>query len=63
MLRAAVRAGAIGADLADALEFGLGLLAGFSGGDVLEAPITFSGGRARIGPVPIGPAPRIASRR
>ena len=60
MLRAAVRAGAIGGDLASALEFGLGLLAGFSGGDVLEAPITFSGGRARIGPVPIGRAPRIA---
>ena len=61
MLRAAERAGAVGEQLAGALEFGLGLLAGFSGGDTLEAPLTFRGGRASIGPIPIGRAPRIGS--
>jgi hypothetical protein len=62
MLRAAQAAGAIPAELASALEFGLGLLAGLGGGgDALAAPLSFSGGQARIGPIPIGPAPRIGS--
>lgn len=61
MLRAAMRAGALGREMAQALEFGLGLLAGFGGGDDLEAPVVFEDGYARIGPVPVGRAPRIAA--
>lgn len=60
MLRAAVAAGALDRDLADAIEAGLGLLALLSGdADTIEAPLSFSGGFARIGPVPLGPAPRL----
>ncbi len=62
MIRAAEAAGAIPAELASALEFGLGLLAGLGGnGDVIAAPLTFRDGRALIGPVAIGRAPRIGS--
>jgi hypothetical protein len=60
MLRAAVAAGALDRDLAQAIEAGLGLLALLSGdADTIEAPLSFGGGLARIGPVPLGPAPRL----
>jgi hypothetical protein len=60
MLRAAVAAGALERDLAEAIEAGLGLLAMLSGdADTIEAPLSFGGGLARIGPVPLGPAPRL----
>lgn len=61
MIRAAREAGALPGELASALEFGLGLLAGFGDDDVIEAPLSFSGGYARIGPIRIGRAPRIGS--
>jgi hypothetical protein len=60
MLRAAVDAGALPAELAGPLEFGLQLLAGLGGGDDIEAPLIFSEGRIRLGPITIGRAPRIA---
>ncbi|MEO0359510.1 MAG: DUF2125 domain-containing protein [Pseudomonadota bacterium] len=60
MLAAAVASGAVDRRLADALEAGLGFVAGLSGAeDRLDVSVTFSGGLARIGPVPIGPAPRM----
>jgi hypothetical protein len=60
MLRAAVAAGALDRDLAGTIEAGLGLLALLSGdADAIEAPLSFSGGSARIGPVPLGAAPRL----
>ena len=64
MLRAGVAAGALSADLGAALETGLGFLA-MLGGDqnAIEAPLTFSGGYARLGPVPLGRAPRLRAPR
>jgi hypothetical protein len=63
MLRAAVDAGALDRDLARLIEQGLGLIAALSGdGDAIEAPLSFSGGRMSVGPVPLGPAPRFATR-
>jgi hypothetical protein len=60
MLRAAVAAGALDRDLAAAIEAGLGLLALLSGdAESIEAPLSLGGGLARIGPVPLGPAPRL----
>jgi hypothetical protein len=60
ILRAAVAAGALHRDVASALEAGLGLIAALSGDrDTIEAPLSFSGGNARIGPVPVGRAPRL----
>lgn len=64
MLSAAVAAGAIGQTLADALQTGLGFVAGLSGkSDQLDVALTFRDGYARIGPVPIGPAPRLNAGR
>jgi hypothetical protein len=62
MLDVAVAAGAVSADMAGLIETGLGLLAALSGGDAIEAPLVFSGGVARLGPVPVGAAPRMVSR-
>ena len=46
-----------------AVRAGLGLLAGLSGdADTLSVPLTFGDGRTRLGPIPIGPAPRLAMR-
>ena len=42
---------------------GLGLIARLSGDrDALEVPLDFEGGVARLGPIPLGPAPRLAQR-
>lgn len=63
MLALSVEAGAIGADAARAAEFALGLLAGVSGGgESLDAPLSFSGRKTYLGPIPIGAAPRINLR-
>lgn len=64
MLRAGVAAGALSADLGAALETGLGFLA-MLGGDrnAIDAPLKFSGGYARLGPVPVGRAPRLRDPR
>lgn len=60
MLALAASSGAIPQGLADALETGLGFVAGLGGdGRTLTAPLTFDGGYAKLGPVPIGPAPRM----
>lgn len=60
MLDAAVEAGALDRTLAETLKTGLGFVARFSGSkDTLNVPLIFSGGLARIGPVPVGRAPRL----
>ena len=60
MLRAAAQSGAMERGLAQAVEAGLSLVAALSGGgETLEVPVSFSGGAARIGPVPVGRAPRL----
>jgi hypothetical protein len=64
MLRLAVASGAMDRDMAGLIEQGLGLLAALSGdGDAIEAPVRFSGGRAWIGPIPVGRAPRMLQRQ
>lgn len=63
MLDVAERAGALNPTLAGALRSGLGLIARLSGDrNALDAPLDFSGGLARLGPIPVGPAPRLAQR-
>lgn len=63
MLDAADQAGLIAPGLAGTLRGGLGLLAGLSGDKRnLSLPLTFRDGQTRLGPVPIGPAPRLAGR-
>ena len=64
MLRAGVAAGALSADLGAALETALSLVA-MLGGDqnAIAAPLRFSGGYARLGPVPVGRAPRLRDPR
>ncbi|MEL7463381.1 MAG: DUF2125 domain-containing protein [Pseudomonadota bacterium] len=60
MLDAAVAAGAIPKAMAETLKTGLGFVAGLGGDpDELNVALTMSGGFTRIGPVPIGPAPRL----
>lgn len=63
MLALAVEAGAISKDAGRTAEFGLGLLASTSGSsESLDAPLSFSGGRTFLGPIPIAPAPKIRLR-
>lgn len=64
MLDAAVAAGALDAGLAGTLKTGLGFVAALSGdADRLEVTLTLADGYARIGPVPIGRAPLLITRR
>lgn len=60
MLEAATAAGVMPSRLADALKLGLGFLARL-GGDPrdISAELTFQDGFVKLGPVPIGPAPRL----
>lgn len=63
MLDAAEASGALNGTAASALRAGLGLLAGFgSGGNTLSVPLDFADGATRLGPIPLGPAPRLAAR-
>ncbi len=63
MLDMAVASGVLEPGLAGTIERGLGLIAGLSGrDDTLDAPLTFRDGQVRIGPLPIGPAPRLILR-
>jgi hypothetical protein len=63
MLEIAVNAGMIGSAAARGVETGLGLLARLtSDRNSIQVPLVFEGGRARIGPVPVGGAPRLAGR-
>ena len=60
MLDAAVISGAINKSLSDALKLGLGFVARLSGGrNTLDVALTFEAGYTKIGPVPLGPAPRL----
>lgn len=60
ILAALVRGGVIGEELAATLRFGLGFFAQERGGrSVLSVPLGFSGGAMRIGPIPLGAAPRL----
>lgn len=59
MVDVAEQSGALNAGVASALRGGLGLIARLGGDrDSIEVPLAFSGGSARLGPIPIGPAPR-----
>ena len=60
MIRAARQSGHLPPGLADAVEQGLGLIAGLSGSrDTIDLPLTFADGQTRLGPIPLGPAPKI----
>jgi hypothetical protein len=64
MLDLAERTGALPSGVAAAIRAGLGLFASFggAGGDMLGVPLSFEDGRTRLGPVAIGPAPRLTRR-
>ena len=63
MLEVAEDSGALDGGVASALRAGLGLLARLGGGDdTLDVSLDFSDGRTFLGPVPIGPAPRLVGR-
>lgn len=55
-LQLAVDTGLLPAGQARTLEGGFRMLAG--GGDALDVPLSLDGGMIRLGPLPIGPAPR-----
>ena len=60
ILEMAVEAGWLGGDVARGLEFALSLMArSRDGRSVLEVPVVLRGGLMRIGPVPVGAAPRL----
>lgn len=60
LLAAVVRGGLISRSIANALELALGFLErrGPSGGSI-DVPVSFANGRAAMGPLTIGPAPRL----
>lgn len=63
MLRLGVASGSLPEGLADQLEVALELLAGISGrSDTLDATLVLRNGRVRLGPVPLGEAPRLRLR-
>ena len=63
MIDVAETAGMVDPTLAGAVRAGLDLIARFGGdGETLSVPLDFSGGRTRLGPIPLGPAPRLAQR-
>lgn len=51
--------GALRAEVADAVEGALELVAMFNRSGTLDVTVSFGSGKARIGPVPVGPAPRL----
>lgn len=56
--------GALGRGEADAIEAALGIVAALGGNpNVIEAPVSFRSGATYLGPVPVGPAPVIATPR
>ncbi|WP_226779687.1 DUF2125 domain-containing protein [Oceaniglobus trochenteri] len=63
MLRMAVAGGLLDETLAPTVERGLTVLSGLSGdGTTIEVPLSFQKGFVSIGPVPLGPAPRLTLR-
>lgn len=60
MVDLAVGSGLIGRDLGSTVKDGLGLIAMLSGNrETLDVPLTFAGGEIRLGPIPIGRAPKL----
>lgn len=60
LIAMAREAGTLPEGLADTLENGLGLVAGLSGNrETLDLPLDFDDGMTRLGPVPLGEAPRL----
>lgn len=63
MVAMAVRAGLIPEQMRGTVEGILGVVAGFSGDpEVIDAELGFSNGVMFLGPLPVGPAPRIVLR-
>lgn len=63
MLALGLDTGLIPREFAGSLTSGLELLAAATGNpDTLEVPLRFGGGSIRVGPFPIGPAPRLLLR-
>jgi hypothetical protein len=63
MVAMTVRAGLIPEQMQGTVEGLLGVVAGLSGDpEVIDADLGFSGGRMFLGPLPIGPAPRLILR-
>ncbi|MEO0773511.1 MAG: DUF2125 domain-containing protein [Pseudomonadota bacterium] len=63
ILQMAVTSGTMNETFADTLEGGLSLISQMAGNpETLDIPLNFSGGRVRIGPVPLGPAPVLRLR-
>ena len=63
ILQMAVTSGTLNEGFADTLESGLALISQMAGNpETLDIPLNFSGGRVRIGPVPLGPAPVLRLR-
>ncbi|MEL7280904.1 MAG: DUF2125 domain-containing protein [Pseudomonadota bacterium] len=63
ILQMAVSSGTLNQSFADTLEGGLSLISQMAGNpETLDIPLNFSGGRVRIGPVPLGPAPVLRLR-
>lgn len=63
MIAVAQSAGALPESLASTVETSLGLLARMNGNrETLDIPLTFSGGRVRLGPIPLGRAPVLRLR-
>lgn len=58
-IRAAAELGYLEAELVPAWERGLGIFAARSGGEKLQVPLNFSKGWMSLGPLPLGPAPRL----
>ncbi|ANT60484.1 hypothetical protein AYJ57_08990 [Salipiger sp. CCB-MM3] len=60
MIAMAQQSGQLPENMAQMLEDGLGLIAGLSGNrETLDLPLTLDEGRARLGPIPLGEAPRL----
>jgi hypothetical protein len=63
MLDVAEAAGVVDPTLAGAVRAGLDLIARLAGdGEAINVPLDFADGRMRLGPIPIGPAPRLVQR-
>jgi hypothetical protein len=63
MVGLAVNAGLVPAGLSRTLERGLELLAALGPNpEVIDAPLSFQGGFVSLGPIPLGPAPRLVLR-
>lgn len=63
LLALAAGSGWVAEGVLPTLEAALGVLAGLSGGpETIDAPLSFQNGFMSLGPVPLGPAPRLVIR-